>query len=208
MRLFVCSLLGDDAQEFYRRHFAEPIATSGGLLRGIPPGSAHITHAFMGHVPAEVSLAAIADVVAAVAARHEAIAIRLGPPAVQYARAEARLVYAPVIEGAAAISSLTADIARELGRVAGLGCVDGSKSPHVTLARFRKETHRRAALPILDMLTVRRGSDVARDVVRDLVRDDRIAEVQVVASELTPAGPRYDVKARLALGGGVVELGR
>lgn len=194
MRLFVCSFLGDDAQEFYRKHFAEPVATSGGVLRGIPPRSAHITHAFMGYVPAETPLAVIVDVLAAVTARHGAIPIRLGPPAVQYARSEARLVYAPVIEGAAAISNLTADIARELGRVAGLGRVDGSKSPHVTLARFRKQTHRRAAPPLLDILT--------RNRVGDVVRDDRIAEVQVVASELTPAGPRYDVKARLALGGG------
>jgi hypothetical protein len=80
MRLFVCSFLGDDAQELYRRQFAEPIAASGGLLRGIPPRSAHITYAFMGDV-AEISLAAIADAVAAVAARHDAIAIRLDPGA-------------------------------------------------------------------------------------------------------------------------------
>jgi 2'-5' RNA ligase len=190
MRLFVCSFLGDDAQELYRRQFAEPIAASGGQLRGIPPRSAHITYAFMGDV-AEISLAAIADAVAAVAARHDAIAIRLGPPAIQYARAEARLVYAPLIEGDRAISNLTADITRELGRIAGLARVDGSRSPHVTLARFRKQTHRRAALPLLDSLTGNR--------IGDVVRDDRIAEVQVVDSELTPAGPRYDVKARLAL---------
>lgn len=190
MRLFVCSFLGDDAQEFYRRHFAEPIAASDGLLRSIPPRSAHVTYAFMGDVP-DPSLATIVDAVASVAARHAVIAIRLGPPEVQYARAEARLVYAPLIEGAAAISKLTSDIAGELTRVAGLGRVDGSKSPHVTLARFRKQTHRRAAFPLLDTLT--------RNRIGDVVRDDRIAEVQIVASELTPAGPRYDVKARVAL---------
>jgi 2'-5' RNA ligase len=190
MRLFVCSFLGDDAQEFYRRHFAEPIAASGGLLRSIPPRSAHITYAFMGDVP-DASLASIADTVATVAARHDAIALRLGPPEIQYARAEARLVYAPLIEGAAAITALTSDIAGELTRVAGLGRVDGSKSPHVTLARFRKQTHRRAALPLLDALT--------RSRVGDVVRYDRIAEVQIIASELTPAGPRYDVKARASL---------
>ena len=136
------------------------------------------------------------------AARHDAIAIRLGAPAIQYARAEARLVYAPLIEGAPAISSLTADIARECGRVAGLGRVDGSKSPHVTLARFRKQTHRRAALPFLDTLTSNR--------VGDVVRVDRIAEIQVVASELTPAGPRYDVKARAGapVRGGLAISGR
>jgi 2'-5' RNA ligase len=190
MRLFVCSLLGDDTQDFYRRHFAEPIAASRGLLRSIPPRSAHITYAFMGDVP-DTSLPLIADAVGAVAARHEAIAIRLGAPEIQLARAEARLVYAPLIEGATAISNLTAEIAGELTRVAGLGRVDGSKSPHVTLARFRKQTHRREALPLLDTLT--------RNRVGDVVRDDRIAEVQVVASELTPSGPRYDVKARLPL---------
>jgi RNA 2',3'-cyclic 3'-phosphodiesterase len=190
MRLFVCSFLGDDAQEFYRRHFAEPIAASGGVLRSIPPRSAHITYAFMGDV-ADESFAEIVEAVGSVAAGHEPIAIRLGAPAIEYARAEARLVYAPLIEGAAAISNLTAGIARECGRVAGLGRVDGSKSPHVTLARFRKMTHRRAALPFLDTLTHNR--------VGDIERVDRIAEVQVVASELTPAGPRYDVKARAAL---------
>jgi len=191
VRLFVCSLLGDDAQELYRRHFAETIAASGGLLRSIPPRSAHITYAFLGDVP-DAALAAIADAVGVVAARHDAIAITLGPPDIQFARAEARLVYAPVIEGAAAISSLTTDIARECERAAGLGRVDGSKSPHVTLARFRKQTHRRAALPLLDTLTRTRAGDL-------IVCHDRIAEVQVVASELTPAGPRYDVKARLPL---------
>jgi 2'-5' RNA ligase len=190
MRLFVCSFLGDDAQEFYRRHFVEAIAASGGVLRSIPPGSAHVTYAFMGHVSA-ASLSPMADVLAAVAARQEAIAIRLGPPAIQYARAEARLVYAPVIEGAAAISNLTADVVRACERVAGVGRVDGSRSPHVTLARFRKQTHRRAALPLIDMLT--------RNRIGDVIRHDRIAELQVVASELTSAGPRYDVKGRLTL---------
>jgi 2'-5' RNA ligase len=190
MRLFVCSFLGDDAQEFYRRHFAEPIAASGGVLRSIPPRSAHITYAFMGDVP-DASLAGIAEAVAIVAARHDAVAIRLGPPEIQYARVEARLVYTPLIEGAAAISNLTTDIARECARVDGLGRVDGSKSPHVTLARFRKQTHRREAFPLLDTLT--------RNRVGDVLRHDQIAEVQVVASELTPSGPRYDVKARAAL---------
>jgi 2'-5' RNA ligase len=190
MRLFVCSLLGDDAQEFYRRHFAEPIAMSRGLLRGIPQASAHITYAFMGDVP-DTSPSLIADALATVAARHDAIPIRLGPPEIQYARREARLVYAPLIEGASAISNLTADIVRALERVASLGRVDGSKSPHVTLARFRRQTLRRAALPLLDLLI--------RNRIGDVVRDDSIAELQVVASELTPAGPRYDVQARLAL---------
>ena len=63
--------------------------------------------------------------------------------------------------------------------------------PHVTLARFRKQTLRRAALPLLDTLT--------RNRIGDVVRHDRIAEIQIVASELTPSGPRYDVKARAAL---------
>src|SRR5690349_24350383 len=116
MRLFVCSLLGDAAQEFYRRHFAEPIAASRGLLRSIPPRSAHITYAFMGDVP-DTSLALIADAVAGVAARHDVVAVRLGPPATQFARTEARLVYASLIEGAAAISKLTDAIPREGGRI-------------------------------------------------------------------------------------------
>jgi 2'-5' RNA ligase len=190
LRLFVCSLLGDDAQEFYRRHFAEPIAASRGMLRSIPPRSAHITYAFMGDV-SDTSLPLIAEAVASVAARHGAVAIRLGAPEIQFARAEARLVYAPLIEGAAAISKLTADIARECARIPGLDRVDGSRSPHVTLARFRKQTHRREGLPLLDTLTENR--------VGDVVRVDRIAEVQIVASELTPAGPLYHVKARAAL---------
>jgi 2'-5' RNA ligase len=190
MRLFVCSFLADDEQDFYRRHFAEPIAASGGLLRRIPAGSAHITYAFMAYVP-DASLPLIVDCVAAVAARHDAIPTKLGPPAIQFARAEARLVYAPLIEGAPAVSRLTVDIARECARVVGADHVDGSRSPHVTLARFRKQTHRHEALPLLDALSSNR--------VGEVVRHDRIAEVQVVASALTPAGPRYDVKARLKL---------
>lgn len=195
MRLFVCSFLGEDAQTFYERLLADPIATSGGLLRNIPPRSAHITYAFMASVD-EHGLGEIVEAVSASVTQHDPIAIQLDTPRIQYARREARLVYAPVNAGAPALTRLTADIVGEMERRFGDVAVRGSRSPHVTLARFRRRTHRHDAAAIIEPLL--------RSRIGTTTCDDRIGHVQIVASVLAKEGPRYEIRASLPLRGGPI----
>jgi 2'-5' RNA ligase len=69
--------------------------------------------------------------------------------------------------------------------------VSGSHSPHVTLARFRKHTRRGSARPV---------SDALRQTAVSEERPDRIAEIQVVSSELTTSAPRYVTLCSMPLG--------
>jgi 2'-5' RNA ligase len=191
MRLFVCSFLSAENQAFYGRRMGEVIGASGRVLRGVPPESVHITYAFLQHRD-ERLLEETVDAVTVVASRHEPIDVRLGAPFIMYARTEARLVCAPVVDGAAAVSRLTMDVVRELERRLPAVDVSGSRSPHVTLARFRRGIQRRDAAAVSDMLT-RNAADGS------LERADRVAAVQAVSSELTTTGPLYIVKADIPL---------
>lgn len=188
MRLFVCTWLCQDNQAFYAQRIADLIASSSGTLRAIPNGSAHITHAFLGRADDRV-LAEVVAVVRDVAPRHVPIAIRLGPPSILYARAEARLVYTPIVDGVEALAHLRSTVVGELQRRLPDVEVSSSHSPHVTLARFRKHTRRGSARPVSDALELA-GSEE---------REDQIAAMQVVSSELTAAAPRYVTLFRVSL---------
>jgi 2'-5' RNA ligase len=182
IRLFVCSWLDPDNQAFYGRHMADLVASSGGVLRAIPRDSAHLTYAFLARAD-DGSLDEIVRVVGGVAARHAPIAIRLGPPSILFARAEARLVYAPIVRGADALAHLGSDIVTELQQRLPDVDISGNRAPHVTLARFRKHTHRGAARTASEALK--------RSAVASTERTDRIAEIHIVSSELTATAPRY-----------------
>jgi len=166
MRLFVCTWLDPDNQAFYGRHMADLVAAGGGVLRAVPKDSAHVTYAFLARADDSV-VDEIVRGVSDVAACHTSIAIRLGPPSILFARAEARLVYAPIVRGADALAHLGSDIVTE----------------HVTLARFRKHTRRGVARAASEALE--------RSAVGASERVDRIAEIDIVSSELAAAGPRY-----------------
>ncbi len=195
MRLFVCTFLSSEHQTFYGRQMGDLIESSGGILRAIPKDSAHITYAFLPRIDDRV-LDETVKAVTTTASRHDSVAIRLGPPAILYARAEARLVYASIVQGAEALAQLGSDIVGTLQASLSDIDVSGSQAPHVTLARFRKHTHRRSASSVSDALRL--------PAPRATEREDRATMVQIVSSELISSGPRYDVKAVIALRGAPV----
>jgi 2'-5' RNA ligase len=178
MRVFACSVLSTPAQQVCRRQIAALVAESRGLLRSIPADSAHLTHAFVSHAPDDRT-ADLVDAIARVATRHEAFDIRLGMPFVLYGGSEARLVCAPVIAGTEALGALGADCVRALTTLLSGDAVSGSRSHHVTLARFRKQTPRRD------------GRQMEGRLAALEAHDDRVARVQLMVSRLTPAGPVY-----------------
>jgi 2'-5' RNA ligase len=72
--------------------------------------------------------------------------------------------------------------------------INRSRSPHVTLARFRRGTSRRAAQPVVETLGGREAPTV---------RLTPFSDVQLVSSELTAEGPIYAVLASVGLGAGL-----
>lgn len=189
MRLFVCTVLSAANQEFYRGRMADLIASTGALLRPIPEHSAHLTYAFLQH-PDEGVLESVVHAVAEAGGAHSAVPVRLAPPVVLFGRSEARLVLAQVLDGAAALADLSADITAAIRRFAPHADVADRHAPHVTLARFRRRTPRASAAAVVHALA--RGAAGAS-------REDRVAAVQTMASELGPGGPRYAVRAQVRL---------
>jgi 2'-5' RNA ligase len=193
MRLFVCTWLGPDNQAFYERRMDQLIDSSRGALRPIPKDSAHITYAFVAQVD-DGALETIVNTLAAVSARHAPIEIIFGPPAILFAGVEARLVLAPITDGADAVTTLASGIVDELLRALPAVEISGSKSAHVTLARFRKHTRRGAVRGLSKRL--------AEGAPGDPPRTDRIAALHLVSSELMPTGPRYTTLSSVPLGRG------
>lgn len=190
MRLFACTFLSPANQAFYGRQIADSIEASGGMLRGIPEDSAHITYAFLQRADDRALREAVAAVTA-VGSSRKPIAIRLGAPSILFARADARLVYVSIVHGAEALAQLGSDIAGALQRRLPDLDVSGSQAPHVTLARFRKHTRRSSARAVADALRL--------SAVGATERADQVDEIHVVSSELTVTGPRYVSLFRMSL---------
>jgi 2'-5' RNA ligase len=189
MRLFVCSLLQGANQDFYDRRVEDLVDVTRGRLRPVPRGSVHLTHAFLGETDAAL-LDEIRAAAGSAGAHYASISIRLGPPAILFARAEPRLVCAHVIHGAAPLRQLTADIAMSLESIRPGTSLAPARSPHVTLARFRRGA----------------GPEDARVVIAALdadpagtTREETIASIQLVSSTLGREGPSYTVVANIPL---------
>jgi 2'-5' RNA ligase len=187
MRVFACSLLSSAAQSACARDIAMLVSRSAGLLRSIPADTAHITYAFAADV-ADERVAGVVRAVERIARRHDGVAVRLGVPFVLYGGSKARLVCAPVTHGADAVAAIGEDCVRTLAPVLGDGAVTGSRSQHVTLARFRKGTRRREAKIVAEM------------AARLAPIDDHVGRLQLMVSRLTPAGPVYAPLVDAALG--------
>jgi 2'-5' RNA ligase len=192
MRLFVCSLLQPANQDFYDRRVAELVCATGGRLRPIPQNSAHITYAFLGETDPTL-VDDIRAVLESVAVHYTPTAIRLGPPAVLFARSQPRLVCAHVIHGASPLGQLTADITMGLEAVRPGASPSPARSPHVTLARFRRGAGPEDARVVITALA-------AADRV-DPTREDTIASIQVMSSTLGQEGPSYTVVDEVPLAG-------
>jgi 2'-5' RNA ligase len=182
VRLFIATLLSDANQRHYADHVRHLLQHHDALLRPVPDDSAHITYAFGGHVPA-ASFDELTRLVDEIAAGAAAFDVTLGTPHVLFAGREARLLCADVTDGAVAVRELTDRIASTLGARSGDDW-NASRAPHVTVARFRRGVRRRDAGAVTTMID-RAGETSRADVV------DRI---QVIESELTPSGARYQVR--------------
>ena len=185
MRLFTCTLLSDDNQEFYDRYVTRLVGASGGLLRPIPRLSAHLTYAFL---PA-VGETEYERIVAAIdAIEHPVpIPIRLGHPTVVYARKQPRLVCLEVLSGEPELKTLAQSVIDALNLACPGARLNPVRSLHVTLARFRRDAVREYGHTVESLL----GSSEFR-----LERHETISEIHVVESNLTPAGPVYTMKHR------------
>lgn len=192
MRLFVCSLLNAGNQAFYDRHVADLARAAGGRLRPIPQGSAHLTYTFLGETD-DARVEGIPSALESIGGHYAAIPVRFGSPAILFARAVPRLVCAHVIHGASVIRQLTADIAMALESVCPGTSLAPARSPHVTLARFRRDAGAQDARVVLAAL------DAASRA--DRTREDSIASAQIVSSTLGPHGPVYTVVTDVPLRG-------
>ena len=185
MRLFVGTFLGLHNQAFYQAHIRHLVGRHRDVLRGAPDGSAHLTYAFIPDMDEGLVsrlLATTADVVG----RRQAFDIQLSPPLVLCSGGRPRLVCAELAKGADDARWLAAELSVALRVMA--PDLRPSRSPHVTLARFRKDATR------VDADAVARSLSLSESKV------DRVTLVQVVASVLTPSGPVYTTKGEAPLG--------
>jgi 2'-5' RNA ligase len=184
VRLFLASWLGADNQSCYGQ-LAARLAGARREVRPVPAGSVHLTYAFIADVD-ETGADAIARAAATTAAAHAAFVIGLGRAKVFWQRRTPRLVEVPVVSGARAFTrlceALVAAIRREIPEVP----LSPSKSPHATVARFRRH-----ATPS-DALALEQAIDVGERV-------DMVHEIAIVASRLTPNGPVYDTRSSVRL---------
>jgi 2'-5' RNA ligase len=191
MRLFACTLLGSDDGARYDSVVRRLVELHGRLLRPIPARSAHVTYAFIAHLEARW-LPATVEALESAAGRLEPASVAFGNPEVGIAGREARLIHAPIADGAVALAHIAHEIAAALEAALPGAPINRSRTPHVTLARFRRGTTRRLAEPVVETLARRNAPTV---------RNARFADVQLVSSELTASGPIYAVLASVALGG-------
>jgi 2'-5' RNA ligase len=185
MRLFACSLLGEDNQAFYDDHVARLVGASRGLLRPIPRSSAHLTYAFLPAV-SETDYERIAATIDA--DEHPVpIAIRLGHPIVLYSRKQPRLVCVDVLGGRPELQALAERVVAALERACPAVRLDAARTLHVTLARFRRDAARNDGRAVEALLG---SSELTGE------RQDTISQIQVVESSLMPGGPVYTVRHR------------
>jgi 2'-5' RNA ligase len=191
MRLFVCSHVSAPVADSYDRQIGALIRAHPGRLRPVPPGSAHVTFAFLGTIPDHFVPAVVACVTPAAVRTHTAMPIHMSFPVVLFGASEARLICAPIDAGADAVTSIAHDICARLTSLEFVRDLAPFRSAHVTLARFRKRTAKRFARPLVAALAdgaVREANDILRGV-------------QIMASTLTASGPVYSVVADLPFQG-------
>jgi 2'-5' RNA ligase len=190
MRAFVAAMLDAPAQDACAGLVERCLGRTGPILRPVPPGSAHLTLAFMASLP-EIAVDEVAASLREVAVSHDAIAATLGPPAILRSGREARLVHAPVDTGRAAVARLAAHVnAASRRRLPDLEVRD-TPAPHVTLARFRRGTRWRDLLDLAAWLDHELG---------EWHLPVTIDAMHVIESVLTAAGPRYVERAAIVLG--------
>ena len=104
-----------------------------------------------------------------------------------YARKQPRLVCVDVLAGRPELTVLSESVVEAVKRACPALRLDAARTLHVTLARFRRDAVRKDGQAIEALL----GTSELR-----FERQDRISQLHVVESSLTPAGPVYTVRHR------------
>lgn len=189
MRLFYATYLSQENMDAYQALVDELILQVPGVLRSIPHRTHHLTLGFLGEIAdgdVDKCLSALADV-----ERFEAFEISLEPPSVLTGRGRPRLIRVGVTEGAEHVAKIQAALISRVSQH--IPSIDTrSKPPHVTLARFNKNSQRSQAQQVGDVLE--RLADTP------LPKSDRFSSVQLVKSSLTPSGPIYEALHEVRLG--------
>jgi len=188
VRLFACTLLDPDHRSGYDQLVGEFVARHGPGLRPIPTDSAHLTYAFIARLD-EVAVPQAAEAIRIAAEDLHPFEVTIGVPTLRAAGREARLIHAPVTEGAGRLAALADQVAEALTHALPRVAVSRTGSPHVTLARFGRGTTRQLAEPIAEEMA--RAATAQRQ---------RVRRVQLISSELTRARPIYTVQAEIGIG--------
>ena len=188
MRLFYAAFLSQENKLAYQALVDRVMSDAPGALRPIPPGSHHLTLAFLGEIAdndVDRCLKVLDSVQGTAAASFE-----LEPPRILYGRGQPRLVHAALGEGADEVSRLQGLLCDELRRV--LPALDlRPKPPHITLARFNRKANRQTAGKVEEALS--RHFDSGQTL------SDELSSVSLVKSSLTPSGPIYESLGKASL---------
>ena len=190
MRLFIGSVLGDANQAALASAVRDLVASTHSVLRPIPAGTAHLTFSFIARAEVD-DLARVVDVLRQVSVDWTPVAIELTAARVLAARRKPRLVYAPIAAGHHAMERMAAEVHAALTVAVPSLEPSPTRSPHVTLARFRKNARPTDAASVERALAT---SPLASLAVRDVV-----SSLQIVRSTLTPSGPEYHELAAVPL---------
>ena len=189
MRLFYASFLSSENMVAYEALVAEVSAAIPKVLRPIPPKTHHLTMAFLGELDRQ-DLDGCLEALEAVE-ESPAIDYSLAEPRILFARRTPRLICTDATDGAEQITS----VQRKL-RAAFVQRFPSFRlrvqSPHITLARFKRNAHPRSAKRVSEALSV---LDESR-----LPRADRLESVHLVQSTLTSSGPVYESLGKVGLG--------
>lgn len=187
MRAFIGTLLSAANQDVSDTFGARIAAASQGILRPGPRRSSHITHVFLGEIDDRLVTAITTDLddLMAPLAR---VPFRLGHAEVLRSGREPRLVLTHVDTGRVDVADMARKIVDRLRRHRELAALAPARSPHVTLARFRRGAGPVEARLVTELLGRPRDDPPWYE--------DGLDEIQLVRSELTPTGPIYEVVAR------------
>lgn len=191
MRAFLGTFLGESNQAWYHALVGRVLTAHPGVMRRIPDASAHLTWVFIGDLE-DTRRDRVLAAATTVSARHGAIPIRLGPPRVLAAGRTPRLICADVVRGADEARRLADDLAAGLRALLPDTSLGPLKSPHVTLARFRRQATRADGRAV--------AATLAGPGFADATAADRLDRVLLVASSLAPGGSVYTVVGECPLG--------
>ena len=191
MRLFYASFLDSVNMLTYESLVDRVSSAVPGVIRTIPNKTHHLTMAFLGEVE-DKDLDRCLQTLESPAVKH-AFGYSLAPPRILYSRRSPRLICADAEDGEERIISLQSTL-----RTAFLEHFPEAQiraqSPHITLARFKRNSHPRVARPVSEALSSLTGFD--------LPRSDRLTSVHLVKSTLTSSGPVYESLAETHLRAG------